>query len=186
MLHGLLIGEVKGTELNLISDACDKTPICVDYPDAPIFHAQRKSPWPDEQRGVRHMGAVTNANSGVDLQTFSVANSGVDLQTFSVQDQLSNKTLCLLICRQRSILPGEVDLNIRQDFDFIGAPHGSRTVPLAKGEVSAATGDLIPNLSYNSTRPIADVYHASVDVRCKPGRPDYCGGTIFQPKALAL
>ena len=110
MLHGLLIGDVKGAELNLISDACDNAPSCVDYPDVPIFHAQPQSTWPDDQRRYRHIEKVTNANGGIDLQAFSV------------QYQLSNEALCLLICRQRSILPGEVDLNIRQGFEFSGPP----------------------------------------------------------------
>ena len=43
MLHGLLIREVKGAELDLIADACDNPPTCIDYPDAAIFHlAPRK------------------------------------------------------------------------------------------------------------------------------------------------
>ena len=64
------------------------------------------------------MGAVTDANSGIYLQTFSV------------QSQLSNEALRLLIRRQRSILPGEVGLGIRQGFDFIGPKRGSGTLPV--------------------------------------------------------
>ena len=113
MLNGLLIGDGKGAELNLIPDACDNTPSCVDYPDDPIFHAHRKSAWPDDQRRYPVIGVINNANSGVNLQAFSV------------QYQLSNEVLWLLICRQRPILPGEVDLNIWQGFYCIGPPHRS-------------------------------------------------------------
>ena len=42
MFHGLLIGEVKGAELDLIADACDDASSCVDYPNVPVLHAQGK------------------------------------------------------------------------------------------------------------------------------------------------
>ena len=48
MLYGLLIGELKGAELDLISDTCNNTSGCVDYPDVPIFCVQRESAWPED------------------------------------------------------------------------------------------------------------------------------------------
>ena len=42
MLHGLLIGDVKGAELDLIPDACDDAPTCVDYTNLPVLFAQGK------------------------------------------------------------------------------------------------------------------------------------------------
>ena len=114
------------------------------------------------------------------------AKERIHFQTFSVHDQLSYESPCLLIRRQGLILLGEIDLDIRQDLDSIENKHFPRTGTAIKDTVSSSGGYFIPNSGYDSTRPIADVYHASVDVRCKPGRPNYWGGTFFQSKALAV
>ena len=174
MLYGLLIGDGKGAELDPISHACDNTPSGVDYPDAPIFRAQRECTRPDDQRRHRHIGAVTDANGGMDLQAFFI------------EAQLSNEVLCLLTCRQRSILPEEVGFNIRQRFDCVGPPRGSWTVPVVKIEEPAAANYFVSNLGDNSTCPVADVDHLTVGMRRKSGGLNYCGGTVFQAEALPV
>ncbi len=174
MVPGLLIGQVNGAEPDLISDACDDAPRCVDNTNVPVLHAQGKSTRPDEERRYRAIGAIPNAKGRIDLQTFSV------------QDQLPCEALCLLIRRQSPILLGEVDLDIRQDLDLVGKKHFTGTGTAIKATVSSTSGYFIPNSSYDSTRTIADLYHATVGVRCKPSWPDYRGGTVSQAKALAV
>ena len=152
MFHGLLIGEVKGAELDLISDACDDVLSCVDYPNAPAIHAQGKGAWPDEERRYRHIGAVPNAKGRIDLQTLSV------------QDQLSCEALCLLVRRQCPILLEEVDLNIRQDFDMVDSKDFTRALPMLALGVPAATGYLISDSGNGLPRAIADVYNAAFNM----------------------
>ena len=166
MFHGLLIGEVKGAELDLISDACDDVLSCVDYPNVPAIHAQGKGAWPDEERRYRYIGAIPSAKGRIDLQTLSV------------QDQLSCEVLCLLVRRQGSILLGEVDLNIRQDFDMVDSKDFTRALPMLALGVPAATGYLISDSGNGLPRAIADVYNAAFNMGRESRGPDYCGAVL--------
>ena len=163
--------------MNVISDACNSAASCVDYPDDLIFCTERERIRPDEQRRYWEYNAVAIAN-------------GIDIQTLPVQDQPSNEALHLLIYRQRSVLLGEVDLNVRQDFNAVGPPHGPWTVPATTTAEPSATGQLIPNLSDYPACPIADVDHSTVDVRSEPGRPSDTVGPVIvfalQAKALTV
>ena len=169
MVEGLIIGDVKEAELDLIPHVCDNTPGRVDYLDCPIFDVQLESTGPEEQRIVRDTGTVTNS----------------DPQAFSIEDQLSNVALRPPACRQRPILPGEVDLGVRQDLDLVDPEHFARTFPVLALIVSAPASYLVPDPGDGPARTIADMYNAAFNMRRKPGRPDY-RGTAFQPQALSV
>ena len=177
MVLGLLVGEVEGSELNLISHAGGHAPSSIDYPDHPVFHTECEGMRPDDQRGYSDVCPFFDSNDVVG-----------HLQAFPIEDQLPGEKLRALSCGQRAILLGEIDLDIRQGFQFVGAPDGSCTFPAVAVEKAATAGYLIPNPSHGSPRPISDLDHTLVDVWSEPGRPDYrrpirSGGAIFQPQA---
>ena len=103
MLKCLIVGDVKGAELDLIPHACDNTPTCVYYLGNPIVDVQLESTRPKEQHRLRDAGVVANS----------------DPQAFSIEDQFPDVALRPPACRQRLILPGEVDFNVRKDFDLL-------------------------------------------------------------------
>ena len=161
--------------MNVISDARDGAASCVDYPDDFIFRTERERIRPDEQRRHRVYNAVAIAD-------------GIGIQTLPVQDQPSNEALHLLVHRQRTVLLREIDLNVRQDFNAVGAPRGPGAPLVATAATGAANGQFIPNLGDYYTRIVADLDNAAMVMGREPRGPYDEGATVAvsQTKALAV
>ena len=156
MLDCLLIGDVEGAELNPVSDPCDDPFRGIDYLAGPACHSQLVSARPDEQHWPEYIGAVPDVNCVIEPQAFSI------------HEQFSDDTLVHPPCRQGPVLPGEVDINIRQDLDPIDPERFARTLPEAALIVPSSTRYLVPGPGYGSTCSIADLYHAVHDMGREP------------------
>ena len=47
------------------------------------------------------------------------------------------------------------------------------TIPVTRTAVTSATGDSVTDLGDYSTRTVADLDNALIDMRCEPGGPNY-------------
>ncbi len=118
----------------------------------------------------------------------SNANDVFDLQTYTVQDQLSGEAHRLRASVQELVLPGEVDFYIRQDLDLVDPENFTRALPDTALVVPASARYFVPNLGYDSTGSVADLYHAVFDMWREPGGPDDAADAVFsfQPQAWAV
>ena len=95
MLEGLAIGDVKGAEPHIVPHSGYDLSCCADYLNCSLFLVQLKITGPEEQRILRDAETVNKTGP----------------QAFPFEDQLSHKGFCVPACRQRPIMPGEVDLD---------------------------------------------------------------------------